>query len=298
MALKALTKELHPSLGTFDGVTLEPKDLKVSPSFNGRVELPDIAKFKRDFLDPKVGQIQPISIWKHPETGQAIILDGVTRWRAALDIVAEGGTFRLQCKYVQCKSEQDAFIFTVKANVRNDPTTADNAHNVAIFHHNFGFPLDDIAGRIYGRFTISNQPDVKWAEEMLAINNLAPEALKALSAGKLKSSAARALAKLSPAKQREKLAELPEGKTITTAAIKRAAAPPPTESIGKLPLDPPRLPKRERKLLCGIIQEWIDMELTPRVLGMTVENAVRTVLGQMLDEIQFGSVEAPGALRR
>jgi hypothetical protein len=54
MALKALSKELHPSLGTFDGVTLEPKDLKVSPSFNGRVELPDIAKFKRE-RNPRFG---------------------------------------------------------------------------------------------------------------------------------------------------------------------------------------------------------------------------------------------------
>ena len=288
MAIKALSKEIHPSLGTFDGVTLEPKDLKVSPNFNGRVELPDIAKFKRDFLDPKVGQIQPISIWKHPETGQAIILDGVTRWRAALEIVAEGGTFRLQCKYVQCKTEQDAFIFTVKANVRNDPTPADNAHNVAIFHHNFGFALDDIAGRIYGRFTISGKPDKKWAEEMLAINDLAPEALKAMSAGKLKSSAARALAKLSPDKQREKLAEMPEGKTITTAAIRRAAAPTPTDTTGTLPVDPPRLPRRERDAFCAIVQNWIDLELPPRLTEMTVENAVRTVLGQIQDEIQCG----------
>lgn len=295
MALKALSKELHPSLGTFDGITLDPRDLKPNPDFNGRVELPDVAKFKRDFLDPRVGQIQPISIWKHPQTGQAIILDGVTRWRAALEIVNAGGTFRLQCKYVQCKTEQDAFVFTVKANVRNDPTPADNAHNVAIFLHNFALPMEDIAGRIYGRYTMTGRPDTKWVEEMLSLNSLTPEALKALSAGKLKSSAARALAKLTPDAQRANVERLDRGEKLTAANIRLNGSGSTPDSNGNQPTSdaspaPPARQKFDKSTICAKIQAWIDMELPPHITEMAVENAVRTVLGQLQDEIHCGEI--------
>ena len=292
MALKALNKELHPSLGTFDGVTLGPEDLTPNPNFNGRVELADITKFKRDFLDPRIGQIQPISIWKHPTTMKAWIIDGVTRWRAALEITQEGigphkdGAFRLKCLYLQCANEQEAFILTVKGNIRNEPRQADNVHNIAICRYNLGLEEEDIAARVYGRFTLQGKPDVKWVQEMLSLNSLAPEALKELNAGKLKSAAARALAKLTPDKQREKLATVGNGHKLTVAAIKRDGPPESPGTSPEVPADAPRLRKCDKATFCAILQEWIDMTLPPQIATMTVENAVRTVLGQIHDEIQ------------
>ena len=228
MALKCLNKELHPSLGTFDGVTLMPDDLRPSPNFCGRVELEDIAKFRRDFLDPKIGQIQPLSIWKNPKTGYAWIIDGVTRWRAAKEITdakigPHNGSFRLKCLYIQCATEHEAFVLTIKANIRNDPSQASNVRNVAICRYNLMLEPEDIAGRVYGRFRLDGSPDVKWVEEMLALNNLAPEALVALSAGRLKSAAARALSKLTPDAQRAKIAEAGDG-AITSALVKSEAS--------------------------------------------------------------------------
>jgi hypothetical protein len=228
MALKALSKELHPSLGTYDGVSLLPDDLRPSPNFCGRIELEDIAKFKRDFLDPRIGQIQPISIWKNPQSQLAWIIDGVTRWRAGKEITDEkigphkDGTFRLKCLYLQCATEQDAFILTIKGNIRNDPSQASNIRNVAICRYNLGLEVDDIAGRVYGRFTLKGDPDTKWVDEMLALNNLAPEALKALSDGKLKSAAARALAKMTPDAQRERIKSAGDG-NITAATLNGSA---------------------------------------------------------------------------
>lgn len=301
MALKALSKIIHPSLGTFDGVTALPCDLRPNPNFNGRVELAEVATFRRDFLDPKIGQIQPISVWKHPPTGQAWIIDGITRWRAAKEITDEGigphkdaagnprGAFRLKCLYLQCNSEQEAFILTVKANIRNEPKQADNVHNVAIFRYNLMMEESDIASDVYGRFTIDGKPDVKWVQEMLALNSLAPEALKALSAGKLKSSAARALAKLAPDAQRANVERLDRGERLTAANIRQNASGADVgngcaESPTIAAATPPAARKLDKTAICAKIQEYIDFDLPKHVMEMSPENAVRTILSQLLDE--------------
>lgn len=299
MALKALSKDLHPSLGTYDGVTAEWQDLLPNPNFNGRVELADIAKFERDFLDPKIGQIQPISVWKHPPTGRAWIIDGITRWRAARKISEEGvgphkdGKFRLKCLYLQCATEQEAFILTIKANIRTDPGQASNVNNVAICRYNLGLEEDDIAARVYGRFTIDNKPDVKWVQEMLALNNLTPEALKALSAGKLKSSAARALAKLAPDAQRRNVERLDRGERLTAANIAESAfvgvnGHRPTETTTDAAPARPAKQKWDKKAICAKIQDWIDLKLPPHIARMDAENAIRTVLAQIQEEIGCG----------
>ena len=64
MAQKVFSSELVPSLRAYDAIRVSPKDLRPDPVLNGRVELPNIANFKRDFLDPRIGQVQPITIKK------------------------------------------------------------------------------------------------------------------------------------------------------------------------------------------------------------------------------------------
>lgn len=49
-------------------------------------------------------------------------------------------------------------------------------------------------------------------------------------------------------------------------------------------------PKWTRVEFCAILQQFIDMELPPKIAEMTVENAVRTVLGQIQDEIHCGEM--------
>ena len=291
MAQKVFSSELVPSLRAYDAIRVSPKDLRPDPVLNGRVELPNIANFKRDFLDPRIGQVQPITIKK--VDGLPVIVDGVTRWRAALEITEEGtgphegGAFFLKCQYVVAKTPADYFILTIKGNIRNEPKPADDAHNVAILIHNFQFTEERIAGEVYGRFTPDGAPDVSWVRAVNALNDLTPRALEAMKAGRVKSKAAIALAKLTPKEQNAKLELLEPGQKLTVAAIKRAASPQPQESTSDGSVTPPVAPKRkwDRRQFVELIEQYLEMDLPAKIKGLSCENAVRAVLGEILDEI-------------
>lgn len=307
MAQKVFNKELVPSLTSYDAQRISPKDLRPDPVLNGRVSLPDIAKFKRDFLDPNVGQVQPITIAKLD--GLPVIVDGVTRWRAALEITKEGigphenGAFMLKCQYSAAKTPLERYTLTVKANIRNEPTPEDEAHSIAIFLHTFGLPEEDIAARIYGRFTLDGKPDIKWLRERNAMNDLTADAMIALKGGKMDSKAAIALAKLTPEKQREKLTLLDSGQKLTVAAIKRststngsgtAASAAALNKNGSDPLTVAEFRNSgtaERKIRTvsdfrSLVQEYIDMDIPERIKGFTCENAVRKILSDLLDDLK------------
>ena len=218
-------KELVPSASRINIYLISPFEMKPDADLNGRVDLPSIKKFEDDFRNPTVGQLEPIIIKK--VDGYPVIVDGVGRWRAACNISNakegphEGGVFKLQCRYFVAKSPLDYFIATVKANIRNETKPADDAHNVSIFLHNFNLSEEDIAGRIYGRFTADGKPDVKWVRDMAALSNLTAEGLEALKAGTLKPKSAIALAGMTAKIQKEKLKKLAAGEKLTVAAIKR-----------------------------------------------------------------------------
>lgn len=298
MAQKVFSPELVPSLKAYDAIRVSPKDLRPDPLLNGRVKLPDIAKFRRDFLDPKVGQVQPITIKK--VDGLPIIVDGVTRWRAALELTEEGigphggGVFYLKCQYVVAKTPADYFILTIKANIRNEPTPEDDAHNIALLIHNFMLTEEDIAERVYGKLTLDGKPDIAWVRERNALNDLTAEAMDALKAGRVKGKAAIALSKLTAELQREKLAELHEGQKLTVAAIKRASSPNGTQSTSAVSADAPRsgkpgkTAKWDKADVCAVLQRFCDASLPPHIAAMNSENAVREVLGQIMDEIECG----------
>ena len=113
---KIFNQSLVPSETVYDGRLLDPREMRPDPVLNGRVELPEIDKFYADFLNPKIGQLQPITIKK--VDGLPIIVDGVTRWRAALKITEEGqgykdGVFMLKCQYFVAKSPVDYFVATI-----------------------------------------------------------------------------------------------------------------------------------------------------------------------------------------
>lgn len=290
MAQKVFDRKQFPLMKAFDAQRFHPNDLKPDPILNGRVSLPDIAKFKRDFLDPNVGQVQPITIAK--VDGLPVIVDGVTRWRAAKEIsdekigLHEGGAFFLKCQYTPAKTPLERYTLTVKANIRNEPTPEDEAHSIAIFLHTFMLDEADIASRIYGRTTMDGKPDVKWLRERNAINDLTPAAIVLLKSGKLKSKAAVALAKLTPTQQKEKLKTIADGGTLTVAAIRRQAADTaPAVAAASTPESQAR--KIRTVSDCRtLVQEYIDMDIPSRIAGLSCENALRTILTELLDEMK------------
>lgn len=284
------TKEAVPSYKRTDAHMIDPREVEIAPELNGRLELPQIDTFLADFRNPKIGQIQPVTITKR--NGRPVIVDGHCRWRAALELTNngegpfDGGVFKLKCVYF-VGTDLECFIATIKANVRNEPKAEDDGYNISRLLHNFGMDESEIAQRIYGRTTVDGKPDVKWVRDRAALAELAPEAVQALREGKLKPSAAVALASLTQDVQREKLRRAAsEGKKLTTASIKRDDSAPATtpavpegggnnQKPGKVTVDKCR----------EVLQQYIDMDIPTRIQGMTCENAIRTILGEILDEI-------------
>lgn len=272
---------------------INPRNLKPDPILNGRVSLPGVEKFKADFRNPMIGQTNTILIKK--VDGEPIIVDGVTRWRAALELTEagegphEGGVFFLKAQYFVAKSPVDYFIATIAANIRNEPKPEDDANNIAILVHNFGIEdLGDIASRIYGRFCDDGKPDIKWVKDRLALHELTPKGLEALRSGKLTTKAAVALSRQTEKVQREKLALLDGGHKLTVAAIKRTDAVPTGKSTAEAPPAPPAKRKGSKDTACEVLQRYCDMVLPQHISAMTADNAVREVIGQIIDELECG----------
>lgn len=300
-------KTIAPSATRVNDYLLDPRELRPDPVLNGRVELPDIEKFKKDFRNPKIGQIQPITIKK--VDGAPVIVDGVSRWRAALELTEAGegpfnGIFKLQCRYFYAKNPVDYFIATIKANIRNEPKHEDNAHNVALLIHNFNMTEEDVAIEVYSRTTSDGKPDIAWVKECLAINDLTPEGLEALKTGKLKDvKAAVALSKLTAKIQREKLKSVPDGAKLTAGTIKRSTPPngsgtaASAAALNKNGSDPLTVAEfrnhgnSERKIRTvsdfrKLVEEYLEMDIPERIKGFTCENAVRKILSDLLDELK------------
>ena len=256
-----------------------PESIKIKAELNGRHELPNI-----DWLvDSMVasGQLQPVLIGN--DGGTPILYAGHSRWRAALEINKRKLTpvpFKLRCVYFK-GSEHQAFMATVRENRdRNQTTAIDDAFNIAKLER-YGMSLDDIAANVY-------HEDVSWVKNRLTLIELCEEGAKALVNQSIKPNAAVALAKLSKEAQRTALAS---GQNLTVAAIKRAAVPVPQSDTPKpSPNAPAGLWGRTvpKKQVCEMLQRWIDYDLPPGVATMGAENAVREILGQILDEIECG----------
>lgn len=282
-------EDQYPLIKKFDGQRVHPKDLRPDPVLNGRVELPNIAKFKADFLVPEIGQIQPITICKLD--GIPTIIDGVSRWRAAMEITNEGigphegGAFFLKCAYSVAKTPMARYLLTVKANIRNDPKPADVAHSIAIFLHQFQQSEEYIAAEVYARYTLDGKPDVGWVRECNALNDLTPNSIEAIKAGKVKSKAAVALSKLTPERQLQKIAELRDGQQLTVAAIKRAVAPAPQSDTPETPARSPRHGKWDLTAFRKLVESHLSSGVPDHVKKKSCDDILREVLGSILDAL-------------
>ncbi len=288
------TKELVPSYKRADLHMIDPREMKLDPMFQGRVDPVDVEGFYLDFLNPKIGQLQAITVRKKDD-GLPYVVDGAGRWEAAIRVTTEGkgpfdGVFKLACKYF-VGNDFDAFKATVKANIRNEPTVRDDAHNVSILHHNFHMSAEDIATGVYNRRDAAGAPDTRWVEDMLVLADLTPEGIIAMKEGRLAVPQALKLARLAKTAQKSLLKEQSGAKKITTAVIKRAAAPAPqSDATQAAPKAPAKrtTPKTGTCDACETIDRWIGLSLPQNILKMAVQDAVRNVLRQLSDEIHCG----------
>jgi ParB-like chromosome segregation protein Spo0J len=236
-----------------DSHMLDPRSIEILPEYNGRKNLKPIDNLLREFPDPKIGQLVDVIITKRE--GRPVLLAGHRRWRAAIQLTEEkkgpfeGGVFKLRCKNFS-GTPLECYIVTLKENQREPTDPDDDADNISRLIHNFSMSEEDIAIRVYNWRTLDGKPDVKRVRDTLALADLAPEALDALKSGKLKPTAAVALAKLSAKVQREKIAS---GEKLTVASINSAPAP----------KDTPKAPAKAKPTphsISGMRAFWKQME--------------------------------------
>jgi ParB/RepB/Spo0J family partition protein len=213
MAVAFTTEHTRTSEYLFD-----PKKIIVRPELNGRHEEPDIEPLIADIV--KRGQIEPGIV--RNDGGNAVLCAGFSRWRAITEINKRKLTpVPLPFRAIYLKAnELDGFLANIAENrFRNQTTKLDDAYNVRRLEA-WGQTEEQIADT-YGE-------DVKWVRRMQKLVALDPAAQKAVAAGKIKSTAIDAVAKLTTEQQREVVKKAGEGKVKLPKAKKTSK---PTEKI-------------------------------------------------------------------
>lgn len=245
-----------------------PEKIKVKPDLNGRTDLPDIEWLIESMV--AIGQRTPVEI--RNEAGHPVLTSGYSRWRAAIEInkrkLVPGG-FLLRCAYARC-NEQEGFIANIHENhVRNAPTALDDAYNIRRLEA-WGRTHEEIA-EIYRKRTAKGGPDVRWVKGRLALISLGEPARQALKDGRLKPTAAQAIAKLDEEQQRQAV----KGKEKITAPTA------PGQGAEKKPSAAMRI-----AVLGETLREIVEKEKMPaglNVAGMRAEDAVVAVCAKLAD---------------
>ena len=207
---------------------IDPRLVKVNPELNARHELPPIDDLLHGFLDH--GQLQPCPIGN--DGGDPVLRMGHRRWRTAIELtkthpLAGLGYWPLVCVYYE-GTEWDAYLAAIGENHHREGTTPiDDAHNCARMKRH-GMEEEAIAVVYYP--AAKNDPEklktaTTWVKSRLALVTLAPEGEKAVKEGRLKPTAAVAIAKLSQKAQKELFAAQKDAKRITGAVVKGDTPP-------------------------------------------------------------------------
>ncbi len=218
---------------------IDPRLVKVNPELNARHELPPIDDLLHGFLDH--GQLQPCPIGN--DGGDPVLRMGHRRWRTAIELskthpLSGLGYWPLVCVYYE-GTEWDAYLAAIGENHHREGTTPiDDAHNCARMKRH-GMEDESIAVVYYP--AAKNDPEklktaTTWVKARLALVTLAPEGEKAVKEGRLKPTAAVAIAKLSQKAQKELFAAQKDAKKITGAAVKAVSGPPARPAGKKLNL--------------------------------------------------------------
>lgn len=202
-----------------------PEDITIKPELNGRYEKPDIERLITDILTH--GQHTPVVI--RNDGGSPVLVAGFSRWRAISEINKRGLAamkMQIRCTYVQC-NEAEAFFLNISENrFRNEVTPLDDAHNIKRLINIYQMTDEQVAGVYFP--TAKTEGEIKGArkfvKDRIALISLSAEAEAAVRSGRVKESAAVAIAKLSQAQQHEVLKK--EG-DIERKDLKPAKAPKP-----------------------------------------------------------------------
>jgi ParB-like chromosome segregation protein Spo0J len=201
-----------------------PDQIEIRSELNGRHDLPDIDWLIADML--KHGQHTPVTV--RNDGGRAVLVAGFSRWRAVSLINKKklsAAPMFLRATYVDC-NEAEGFLRTVSENrMRNDVTDLDNAFNIKLLQTRFSMPDEEIV-KLY--FPTAKKPEeikthLRWLKKTVKLASLTKEAQKAVTEGRVKPTAASAIAEMSEEQQREAVAK--EG-LITSKDVK----PPPKVS--------------------------------------------------------------------
>lgn len=165
-----------------------PEELEIIPEMNGRHELPDVQWIVDSIL--RHGQLQPITIRR--TGGKPVLVAGFSRWRAVNEINSKGLSerpLRLRCSYTAL-NEKQAFLANIEENrVRNQTTPMDDAYNIQRLINVYQMTEQEVAD--------SYRETIAWIKGRLSLIELIPEAEKAVRDGRVKTSAAKEIAKLS-----------------------------------------------------------------------------------------------------
>jgi ParB/RepB/Spo0J family partition protein len=210
-----------------------PEDITIKPDLNGRYDKPEIEWLITDILTN--GQHTPVAI--RNDGGAAVLVAGFSRWRAISEINKRKLApvpMQIRCTYVQC-SEAEAFLINISENRFRNPTTPlDDAHNIKRLLKVYGMTDEQVAGIYFptAKTEIELKAARKFVKDRVALISLSPEAEEAVREGRVKDSAAKAIAKLSQDQQREIVKK--EG----TIERKDVTAPKPPKAPKPAPRDP------------------------------------------------------------
>lgn len=189
-----------------------PKDLVIKPELNGRHDPPDITELKQSIK--KNGQIDPVTIRK--ENGQPVLVIGFSRYRSISELNAEhpDQQRRIICVYTT-SNEQDAYVANWAENRARSATTAmDDAHQFA-----------QMQKWEWTTKEISEACGVKesFIKARLKLISADRAVQKAVSAGRIKPTAAAKLAELPSAQQQD--AVKGEGKVTSRKIVEASGQP-------------------------------------------------------------------------
>lgn len=194
-----------------------PEQIEVDPHLNGRHEVPDIQWIVESILQH--GQLQPVTIRR--TAGKPVLVAGFSRWRAVSEINKKKLTekpLELRCSYTAL-NEKQGFLANIEENrVRNATTPMDDAYNLQRLINVYQMSEQEAADAF--------RASVAWVKGRLKLIEATPEVEKQIRNGKIKGTAAQAVAKLAKEHQRN-LAKVAEEKgKITAADIRRETGKP------------------------------------------------------------------------
>jgi hypothetical protein len=214
---------------------LLPENITVKPALNGRHVLPDIEWLIQDILVQ--GQHTPVVI--RNDGGKPVLCAGYSRYRAVSEINKRklaDTPLQLRCTYSQC-SEEEGFLASISENrMRNATTELDDAYNIKRLMKQYAKTEEQVAAIYFpGAQYEDLKAAIRWVRKREALVNLSPEAEQAMKDGRLKGSAAVAIAKLSQEQQKAAISKTAEGKKIS--APKKAPKEIGVSTIRKAALD-------------------------------------------------------------